>query len=122
MALTGISVVSVPVADQERSLAFYRDTLGFEVKTDAEFGAGMRWLELQPPCGGASVTLVTWLDEMPPGSLQGIVLGTDDIVADHDRLSAQGIEFTGPPAAQPWGTFASFSDPDGNSWILVQSS
>jgi catechol 2,3-dioxygenase-like lactoylglutathione lyase family enzyme len=121
MALKGIDVVSVPVADQERALVFYRDTLGFEVTTDAEFGAGMRWLELQPPGGGPSVTLVTWFDSMPPGSLQGVVLATDDIVADHDRLSEQGIEFTGPPAAQPWGTFASFNDPDGNSWVLVQS-
>jgi catechol 2,3-dioxygenase-like lactoylglutathione lyase family enzyme len=121
VALKGIDVVSVPVADQDRALGFYRDTLGFEVKTDAEFGAGMRWLELQPPGGGPRVTLVTWFDEMPAGSLQGVVLGTDDIVADHDRLAAQGIEFSGPPAAQPWGTFASFNDPDGNSWVLVQS-
>jgi catechol 2,3-dioxygenase-like lactoylglutathione lyase family enzyme len=121
MALKGIDVVSVPVADQERALAFYRDTLGFEVTTDAEFGAGMRWLELQPPGGGPRVTLVTWFDSMPPGSLQGVVLRTDDIVADHDRLAERGIEFSGPPAAQPWGTFASFTDPDGNSWVLVQS-
>jgi catechol 2,3-dioxygenase-like lactoylglutathione lyase family enzyme len=121
VALSGIQVVSVPVADQERALAFYRDTLGFEVKTDAEFGAEMRWLELEPPGGGPSITLVTWFDDMPPGSLQGVVLGTDDIVADHDRLTERGIEFTGPPAAQPWGTFASFNDPDGNSWVLVQT-
>jgi catechol 2,3-dioxygenase-like lactoylglutathione lyase family enzyme len=119
MSIGSIDVVSVPVADQERSRDFYVDKLGFSVTTDADFG--QRWLELEPPGGGARITLVTWFEQMPPGSQQGLVLASDDVASDVEALRERGIEI-GDPQEESWGTFASLRDPDGNSWVLVQRS
>ena len=63
-----VSVVSIPVADQERAKKFYVEVLGFDVVVDNPFGEGMRWVMLRPPGGGAAITLVTWFPEMRPGS------------------------------------------------------
>jgi catechol 2,3-dioxygenase-like lactoylglutathione lyase family enzyme len=119
MAIRSISVVSVPVTDPDRSRDFYVELLGFAVRSDASFGDGQRWLELEPPGGGTRITLVTWFDRMPPGSQQGLVLSSDDIEADVRALRGRGIDLP-DPEHQPWGTFSTFSDPDGNAWVLVQ--
>ncbi len=117
MSIGSIDVVSVPVSDQDRARDFYVEKLGFTVTMDAD--VGQRWLELEPPGGGARITLVTWFDQMPPGSQQGLVIGSDDVAGDVDALRARGLEL-GDPEKQSWGTFSSFRDPDGNSWVLVQ--
>ena len=119
LARASITVVSIPVADQERSLRFYADTMGFEVVADAPF-AGLRWLQLSPPAGGPSISLVTWFDRMSPGSAQGLVLETDDVDRDHAELVARGVEVTEPVEAF-YGTYAELRDPDGNSWLLLQA-
>ncbi len=120
LALGGITVLSVPVADQERALAFYTDVLGFSVVYDAPFEGGLRWIQLVPPGGGATIALVDWFDAMPPGSLQGTVLGSADVDADYAALSERGVEFSAPPADAFWGRHTEFADPDGNGWILMQ--
>jgi catechol 2,3-dioxygenase-like lactoylglutathione lyase family enzyme len=120
MTVMEIDVVSVPVADQDRAKSFYSEQLGFEEVADAELGDGMRWVQLRPTSGGASVTLVTWFDRMPPGSLQGLVLATDDVHGDHERLRERGVEFRQGVEEAPWGTFTTFEDPDGNGWVLQQ--
>ena len=119
MAATHITLVSVPVADQDRAKAFYADTLGFTVLRDEPMGPAMRWVHLAPPGGGTEVTLVSWFPAMPPGSLQGLMLTTDELDDEHARLSARGVALT-PIEAQPWGRFTMFSDPDGNGLILRQ--
>ncbi len=113
-----IQFVSVPVTDQGRAKQFYVDVLGFTCGADQEFAPGRRWIDLEPPGGGAGITLVTWLDAMPAGSLQGLVLAVDDIDATYADLGGRGVQFNGPVDDQPWGRFASFSDPDGNGWVL----
>ena len=115
-----IDVVSVPVADQDRARSFYTDQLGFEEVADARFGDGMRWLQLRPPGGGATITLVTWFERMPPGSVQGLVLATDDVHRDHERLRDRGVRFRQGVEEAPWGTFTTFEDPDGNGLVLQQ--
>jgi catechol 2,3-dioxygenase-like lactoylglutathione lyase family enzyme len=115
-----VDIVSVPVADQERARAFYADVLGFAVREDETLGQGRRWIELVPPAGGASITLVTWFDAMPPGSLRGLVLGTDDAHDAFEHLRERGVTFVEDAVQDaPWGRFATFADPDGNGWILV---
>lgn len=121
MSIEAIQVVSVPVSDQATSKRFYADVLEFEVVRDNPFGADARWIELAPARGSATIALVTWFASAPPGSLQGIVLGSSDIDADHARLSDRGVEFSGPVQVAPWGRFATFGDPDGNGWVLQQS-
>ena len=121
MAIKDIQVVSVPVSDQDRAKDFYVETLGFELRTDATFGPGQRWVEVAPPGATTRLTLVTWFPQMPAGSVQGLVLSTDDIQADYAALKARGLTFGGELQSAPWGTFTTFSDPDGNGWVLQQN-
>ncbi len=113
-----IQFVSIPVTDQDRAKAFYVDGLGWSCGADQEFAPGRRWIDIAPPGDGAGITLVTGLDGMPAGSVQGLVLAVDDIDATYAELASRGVEFAGPVDDTPYGRFASFSDPDGNGWVL----
>ncbi len=113
-----LSVVSIPVSDQERAKAFYRDVLGFDLIREVEFGNDRRWVQLKPPSGPVTISLVTWFEAMPPGCVQGLVLDTGDIELMHQRLSARGL-IIGAIEHQDWGSYAGFADPDGNGWLLV---
>ena len=118
--MMSLSIVSVPVADQERAKAFYRDVLGFTIIREAEVTPGRRWVQLKPPSGLTCITLVTWFAAMPPGSVQGLVLDTGDIDRAHEKLMAAGLDI-GPVQEANWGRSATFRDPDGNGWLLVTS-
>ncbi|NEE03813.1 VOC family protein [Phytoactinopolyspora halotolerans] len=115
MTITHVRTFNVPVSDHDRAKAFYAEQLGFDVIGDDVMGP-VRWLEVTPP--GAATTLVLGgHPEMTPGSLQGVLLTTDDIDADCTRLRQAGVEIEGP-VDQPWGRQATFSDPDGNGFVL----
>ncbi|WP_345761754.1 VOC family protein [Diaminobutyricibacter sp. McL0608] len=114
-----IQTVTIPVADQERSLAFYRDVLGFEVRADNVFG-GARWLSVAPAGSSVDFTLhLPFPGQAGPGWQQGIVLHTDDIAGVVATLRAAQVEVS-EPEAQGWGTQAQFTDPDGNGFVLLQ--
>lgn len=115
-----IDTVSIPVSDQYRARMFYEEVLGFRVLRDRPIGSGARWLQLAPPGSSTCISLVTWHEQMPPGCQQGLVLGTDDIETDHQVLRSQGVDISDICTA-PWGQFATFSDPDGNGWVLAQA-
>lgn len=115
-----ISVVSVPVSDQERAKTFYRDVCGFSIVREADAGPGRRWIMMKPPSGAVGISLVNWSEAMPPGCLQGIVMDTSDIERAHEKLKAAGLAIS-PVQEAGWGRFATFSDPDGNGWILATS-
>jgi catechol 2,3-dioxygenase-like lactoylglutathione lyase family enzyme len=121
MSVKDVRVVSVPVSDQARAKAFYVDTLGLELVRDDDSVPGMRWVQVKPRDSSVSLTLVTWFESMPPGSLRGLVFGSDDLQADYERLSSKGVEFDSPPQVQPWATEAVLSDPDGNMIVLQQA-
>ena len=80
----------------------------------------MRWVQLAPPAGGTSITLVTWFEQMPAGSVTGLVLGCADIQATCDELAGRGLSLA-PIEKQFWGTFSTFQDPDGNGWVLSET-
>ena len=120
MTINLIEVVSVPVSDQDRAKAFYVDLLGFEARNDAPFGDGQRWVEVAPPGAATSLALVTWMAASPPGSAAGLVLACDAIEAAVADLAARGVSFQGPAFETPWGRFATFADPDGNTLMLHQ--
>jgi hypothetical protein len=63
--------------------------------------------------------LVTWFPQMPAGSVQGIVLATDDIASAHAELKKRGLSISDLDK-QPYDNEATFSDPDGNGWVLQQ--
>jgi catechol 2,3-dioxygenase-like lactoylglutathione lyase family enzyme len=120
MGLTAVRVVSVPVADQDRARDFYVERLGFELVADEAMGPDMRWVQVRPPGGEATLTLVTWFETMPAGSLRGMVLDTDDLEAEVARLTAAGVTLDGAPEEAAWGRFVTLSDPDGNGLIVRQ--
>ncbi len=114
-----VAVVSIPVADQEKALAFYTEVLGLKVVNDQPMGPTMRWLQLQPADGGSTVALVTWFQGMAPGGLQGLMFHVADVDAEHDRMSGAGA-ICAPIDEQPWGRFTTMTDPDGNGLIVAQ--
>jgi predicted enzyme related to lactoylglutathione lyase len=116
-----VSVVSVPVSDQGRAKRFYVDQVGLAVVFESAFGDDLRWIQLGIPGAQTTLTLVTWFDEMPPGSLRGLVIDCEDLDKDYQSLAEAGVTFLGPPSRQPGGIFASFSDPDGNQISLHQA-
>jgi predicted enzyme related to lactoylglutathione lyase len=116
-----IQFVSIPVSDQSRAKAFYVDVLGWTCDADQEPAPGLRFVDLTPTGGGAGVALVLGHDRMPPGSVQGLVLAVDDIDATCAELAGRGVAFAGRVADTPYGRFASFSDPDGNGWVLREA-
>lgn len=114
-----IAIVSIPVTDQLRGRDFYRDVMGFNLLRDEPMGPEMRWIQLQPKDGGSTIALVTWFEGLRPGGQQGLMLGIDDVDAEHTRMTGLGVELT-PIEEQPWGRFTMLQDPDGNGWILTQ--
>jgi catechol 2,3-dioxygenase-like lactoylglutathione lyase family enzyme len=121
MAIVGVSVVSIPVSDQEQAKKFYVERLGLELVRDDDSVPGIHWVQVAPPGESTSVTLVTWFESMPPGSLRGLVLVCDDLDGTYERLVAAGVEVDRELADQRWGKEAVIRDPDGNRLVLQQA-
>jgi catechol 2,3-dioxygenase-like lactoylglutathione lyase family enzyme len=111
-----IEVISVPVSNQEVSKQFYL-SIGFEIIVEAPMGDGSTWVQLGLPGQTTSITLVNWFPDMTPGSMQGLVVKSDDIEKEAAELKAKGVNIKDIDPT-PWGKFATFYDPDGNTLIL----
>ena len=88
-----LGIVCIPVADQDKMVEFYVDSLGFEKRADVPFGNGYRWVEVAP--AGSATTIA--IAPPPPGqsaggAQTGIILHTDDIEAVHADLKAAGVD------------------------------
>ena len=118
MTITHIELLSLPVSDQARARDFYVDTLGFDLVRQNEMGPQQQWIQVAPKGAQTSITLVTWFDTMPAGSLQGLVLHTDDLDAEVAALIAKGVAVPDGVQDAPWGRYAVFTDPDGNRLVL----
>lgn len=118
-AVQEVTIVSVPVSDQRRARDFFVDRLGFEVVREME-AEGLHWVQVRPQGSSTSLTLVNWFPTMPAGSLKGMVLSTPDVEAAYRRLGERGVEFEHEPQTAFWGRYITFSDPDGNSFVLAQ--
>jgi catechol 2,3-dioxygenase-like lactoylglutathione lyase family enzyme len=116
-----VSIVSIPVSDQDRAKRFYLDVLGFDLIADTTFGDDRRWVQIAPSGSQTSLTLVTWFDEMPAGSLRGLVIDTDNIDRDYRALLDRGADVRGAPAQHAGGMFCFVRDPDGNVISLHQA-
>lgn len=116
-----ISVISVPVSNPDVSKRFYTEQMGFETVMDNELGHGLRWVMLRPPGAETAVTLVTWFDSMPPGSMRGTVLSVPDIEVTFAELRSNGaITDDQEIESAPWGRWVTVDDPDGNGWVVQQ--
>ena len=120
-SITQIATVAIPASDQERSLAFYVDVLGFEKTRDLPFGNGQRWIEVSLPAGGTTIAIPP-LGDVSPGVDTGIRLTTADAASDHAALLAKDVdvdpEILRFPGAPPMFTLR---DPDGNRLYVVES-
>jgi catechol 2,3-dioxygenase-like lactoylglutathione lyase family enzyme len=113
-----IEVVSVPVTDQQKSKEFYLK-IGFQLIIETPMGDGNTWIQLGLPGQVTSITLVNYFPNMPPGTMHGLVVNSEDIIAETTELKEKGVEVKDIDDT-PWGKFATFYDPDRNSLILRQ--
>ena len=116
--------VIIFVRDQERSLRFFVDKLGFRVAVDHTFEDGNRWIEVAPPDGTAQLGIALATPGSEPGTLIGgptdIYFITEDLPGKYKEWSERGVHFQFPPEAPRWGgVHTRFEDPDGNSFGLV---
>jgi catechol 2,3-dioxygenase-like lactoylglutathione lyase family enzyme len=126
-----LELIIVPVSDVDRAKEFYAERLGFTVDVDHRAGEDFRIVQLTPPGSRCSITLMRNAESA--GNLSGLHL----VVADADEaistLRSRGVAFDGPfhfgaegqqdgahPDRVDYGTFLSFSDPDGNQWLVQE--
>lgn len=123
-----ISTVSLFVADQQRAKKFYTETLGFVLKADAELypGADSRWIAVVPPDAGTELILYeidrNWKHyQQVIGKPQNITLQVTDVQMAYDKLKDRGVEFVNEPTREPWGTYVTMVDSEGNKILLTES-
>jgi serine phosphatase RsbU (regulator of sigma subunit)/catechol 2,3-dioxygenase-like lactoylglutathione lyase family enzyme len=119
-----LQFVHVYVRDQERSLRFFVDQLGFDLVTDVRFTSGSRWVQVCPPDGTTSLALMLprpgTEDEGFVGRSGLVSFITEDVPGKYKEWLERGVYFTIPPQKPAWGgIFSRFVDPDGNSYMLV---
>ena len=114
-----LELIPVPVADADRSEAFYSEQAGFAVDHDVAVREGLRFIQLTPPGSACSIALGEGITNMVPGSLEGLQLVVDDIEPAREALAARGVDVS-EIQDFPWGRFVFFADPDGNSWAVQQ--
>jgi catechol 2,3-dioxygenase-like lactoylglutathione lyase family enzyme len=130
----GVGVAGVYVRDQDEALEFYVDKLGFKLHTDAKNG-DYRWLTVQHPEQETfqlglfkpqaplvdDATAQALNEAVAKGAMPPLVLEVDDCRATYERLVAKGVEFTQEPVARFGSVDASFRDPSGNGWKLIET-
>jgi catechol 2,3-dioxygenase-like lactoylglutathione lyase family enzyme len=135
-----IEVVVLPVSDVDRSREFYKN-IGFREDVDFSGPGGFRVVHLTPPGSAASIIIGSGVTDAGPGTSKGVHIIVDDIVAAHEHLTAHGVEVSevfhdaggvfhhagaaarvgGPhPDRRSYGSFLSFTDPDGNEFFLQE--
>jgi predicted enzyme related to lactoylglutathione lyase len=119
--ITDVGTVAVPVSDQERSVRFYIERLGFEVRLDVPMGDGGRWVQVAPRGGRVPVSLVAADDGAAVGVDTGITFATADAEADHVKLAWAGVDVE--PLLRWPGVPPMFMlrDPDGNSLKVMET-
>ena len=114
-----LKFVGIPTADQDRALAFWTEKVGFRIVTDQPMGEGKRWIELAIP--GAETGVVLFTPEGHEDRIGTFVTASfacDDVEYTYNQLKGRGVEFEEEPQQQPWGSYAIFKDPDGNTFVI----
>jgi catechol 2,3-dioxygenase-like lactoylglutathione lyase family enzyme len=128
-----LELVLIPVSDVDRAKKFYLDNAGFGLIVDTPIGDGMRVVQVTPPGSHCAIGFGTGVTAAAPGSAQGLHLVVSDIVAARAELTERGVAVSevrhlesgrwvdGPhPQRSNYESFADFTDPDGNIWILQE--
>ena len=117
--ITGLHTVGIPVTNQDRAIDFYVGKLGFEVRMDAAYGEGERWVELAPRGAATTVALVRAETDTSAGIDTQIRLTSGDVAADHATMKAAGVDLDTDIIPYPVPMFV-FRDQDGNRLIVVE--
>ena len=133
-----LEVITLPVSDVERALRFYVDQVGFTLDVDYSPNDAFRVVQLTPPGSSCSIQIGRGLTDAPAGSLREVYLVVTDLEDARSRLLQRGVgvgeirhkvpidAWDGgfapgiDPARRDYASFANFSDPDGNSWVLQE--
>jgi catechol 2,3-dioxygenase-like lactoylglutathione lyase family enzyme len=128
-----LELVLVPVSDVDRAKTFYTEKAGFNLDVDHRAGDDFRVVQLTPPGSACSISVGTGITEAAPGSVRGLHLVVSDIEAARAALVERGVEVSevqhlesgewvsgSDPQRRDYSSFAYFSDPDGNSWVLQE--
>jgi catechol 2,3-dioxygenase-like lactoylglutathione lyase family enzyme len=135
-----LEVVVIPVSDVDRAKAFYADRLGWRLDADVAVDGGFRIVQLTPPGSPCSIQFGAKMETAAPGTATNTYLVVSDVQAARDAIAALGVEVSDVfhegalgdrfnpdgrvPGAAPdnatYGSFASFADPDGNTWLLQE--
>ena len=114
-----LEVVFVPVTDVDRAKAFYVNQVGFSADHDIQVNPELRFVQLTPPGSACSIVMGVGVTQMTPGSQQGVMMVVEDAAAVREQLLSNGVKAS-EIDVQPWGSFVTFADPDGNTWSLQQ--
>jgi catechol 2,3-dioxygenase-like lactoylglutathione lyase family enzyme len=124
-----LEVVTLPVSDVDRAKSFYQ-SLGWRLDADFTAGDDIRGVQFTPPQSQCSIHFGKGLTAAEPGSADRLILAVDDIDAARDDLISRGVDVSEVYESRPPGfesiegrsyfTYASFSDPDGNGWLLQE--
>jgi len=117
--ITQVGTIGVPVAEQDRALAFYLEKLGFEKRIDVPYGKGERWVEVAPPGAATTIALVRAREGDPTGIDTQVRFTTKDAEADHAALRARGVDVDPEVMRYPVPMFV-FRDAEGNRLRIVE--
>ena len=114
-----LELVFVPVSDVDRAKSFYTDRVGFHADYDQQVNEKLRFVQLTPPGSACSIAIGTGLIDSEPGILRNLQIVVEDVAAARQQLLDRGV-VASEIDVQEWGSFVTFSDPDGNTWALQQ--
>jgi catechol 2,3-dioxygenase-like lactoylglutathione lyase family enzyme len=128
-----LETIILPVSDVDRAKAFYADRCGFVCDVDHQPNENFRVVQFTPTGSACSITFGIGISTAPPGVYEGLHLVVTDIEAARAELVGRGLDISEPyhfgpegktpgldPARGDFGTYCSFSDPDGNGWLLQE--
>jgi catechol 2,3-dioxygenase-like lactoylglutathione lyase family enzyme len=128
-----LELVIVPVSDVDRAKTFYTEKMGFNLDVDHRASDTFRVVQMTPPGSACSISVGMGISDAVPGSVRGLHLVVIDIEAARAELVGRGVEASeifhfgasgqapGPdPERRDYGSFLSFNDPDGNSWVVQE--
>jgi catechol 2,3-dioxygenase-like lactoylglutathione lyase family enzyme len=128
-----LELVVVPVSDVDRSKAFYSEKVGFNVDVDHSAGDAFRVVQMSPAGSACSIAIGKGLNAAEPGTTKGLHLVVSDIEAARAELIGRGVDASDyfhfgangqqdgfHPTRDSYGTFLSFDDPDGNTWLVQE--
>jgi lactoylglutathione lyase len=123
-----LGYVALVVRDYDEAIAFYTQSLGFQLLEDTDLGGGKRWVRVRPTDStGTDLLLAKAVNDEQSsriGNQTGgrvfLFLHTDDFWRDYRAMTGRGVEFVRPPSEEAYGTVAVFADLYGNKWDLLQ--